>query len=94
MSITRDSIEQYSHTTCIHCNDFYFELWDLTQNNNNKSEEILKKFFELILKLKCDKCNDADEMRSKLSEPDIVKPEINIEKLERNCPPGWEHLWK
>ena len=62
MSITRDSIEEYSHTTCIHCNDLYFDIWSSIKNIKEKSEEYLKKIFEK----KCDRCIDADEIRSKL----------------------------
>jgi len=62
MSITRDSIEEYSHTTCIHCNDLYFGMWSSIKNIKEKSEEYLKKIFEK----KCDRCIDADEIRSKL----------------------------
>ena len=61
MSITRDSIEEYSHTTCIHCNDLYFDIWSSIKNIKEKSEEYLKKIFEK----KCDRCIDADEIRSK-----------------------------
>ena len=44
--ITRDSIEKYSSTTCIHCNDLYFEIWISIKNIKEKSEEYLKKIFE------------------------------------------------
>ena len=60
--ITRDSIEKYSSTTCIHCNDLYFDLWSSIKNIKEKSEEYLKKIFEK----KCDRCIDADEIRSRL----------------------------
>ena len=43
--ITRDSIEEYSNTTCIHCNDMYFDLWNL-KNTPEKSEKNLKTIFE------------------------------------------------
>ena len=62
MITTRDSIEEYSHTTCIHCNDLYFDIWSSIKNIKEKSEEYLKKIFEK----KCDRCIDADEIRSKL----------------------------
>jgi hypothetical protein len=62
ISITRDSIGEYSHTTCIHCNDLYFDIWISIKNIKEKSEEYLKKIFEK----KCDRCIDADEIRSKL----------------------------
>ena len=62
MSITRESIEKYSSTTCIHCNDLYFDIWSSIKNIKEKSEEYLKKIFEK----KCDRCIDADEIRSRL----------------------------
>ena len=87
--ITRDSIEEYSNTTCIHCNDMYFDLWNL-KNTQEKSEKNLKTIFEK----KCGKCIDAEEIRQIVPVFDTAKPEINIERLERNCPPGWSHLWR
>jgi len=74
MSITRDSIEEYSHTTCIHCNDLYFDIWSSIKNIKEKSEEYLKKIFEK----KCDNCIDADKIRSKLSGLNISGSKINL----------------
>jgi len=62
MTITRDSIENYSCTKCIHCNDLYFKIWSSIKNIKERSEEHLQKIF----KKKCERCIDADEIRSKL----------------------------
>ena len=74
MSITRESIEKYSSTTCIHCNDLYFDIWISIKNIKEKSEEYLKKIFEK----KCDNCIDADKIRSKLSGLIISGSKINL----------------
>jgi len=76
ISITRESIEKYSSTTCIHCNDLYFDIWSSIKNIKEKSEEYLKKIFEK----KCDRCIDADEIRSKLS-GDTQYPEFHYMRL-------------
>jgi len=61
-TITRDSIENYSCTTCVHCNDLYFKIWRSIKNIKERSEETLQKIF----KKKCERCIDADKIRSKL----------------------------
>ena len=80
--ITRDSIEKYSSTTCIHCNDLYFDLWSSIKNIKEKSEECLQKIFEK----KCERCIDADKIRSKLIgyEIDDGVPMHNSQELGKN----------
>jgi hypothetical protein len=87
--LSHSEIEKRSPTTCIHCNDMYFDLWNSMKSKSEKSEVYLNKIFEN----KCDNCIDAEKMRLIFPTVDTDKPEINVERLERYCPPGWSHLW-
>ena len=88
--LSRSEIEKRSPTTCIHCNDLYFDLWNSKKSESEKPEASLNKIFES----KCDNCIEAEKMRLIFPEINTDKPEINVEGLERYCPPGWSHLWK